>query len=52
MHTLANHHYTVQYGHRPTNGSITALYRAHVLLPSSYRVLTVCHRFYTPGEKF
>ena len=26
MYTLANHHYTVQYGHRPTNGSITALY--------------------------
>ena len=51
MHTLANHHYTVQYGHRPTNGSITALYRAHVLLPSSYRVLAVCHRLYPPGEK-
>ena len=36
------HHYTVKYGHRPTNGSITA----------SYRVLTVCHRLYPPGEKF
>ena len=52
MHTLAKHHYTVQYGHRPTNGSITASYRPHVLFPSSYRVLTVCHRLYPPGEKF
>ena len=52
MHTLANHHHTVHYGHRPTNGSITASYRPHVLLPSSYRVLTVCHRMYPPGEKF
>ena len=52
MHTLAKHHYTVQYGHRPTNGSITASYRPHVLLPSSYRVLTVCHGLYPPGEKF
>ena len=50
--TLAKHHYAVQYGHRPTNGSITASYRPHVLLPSSYRVLTVCHRLYPPGEKF
>ena len=25
---------------------------AHVLLPCSYRVLTVCHRLYPPGEKF
>ena len=46
------HHYTVQYGHRHTNGSIPASYRPHVLLPSSYRVLTVCHRLYPPGEKF
>ena len=51
MHTLANHHHTVHYGHRPTNGSITASYRPHVPLPSSYRVLTVCHRLYPPGEK-
>ena len=52
MHTLANHHHTVHYGHRPTNGSITASYRPHVHLPSSYRVFTVCHRLYPPGEKF
>ena len=51
MHTFANYYYAVQYGHRPTNGSITASYRPHVLLPSSYRVLTVCHRLYQPGEK-
>ena len=51
IHTLANHHYTVHYGHRPTNGSITASYRPHVLLPSSYWVLTVCHRLYPTGEK-
>ena len=31
----------------------TSSYRPHtVLIPSSYRVLTVCHRFYPPGEKF
>ena len=52
MHTLAKPHYTVHYGHRPTNGSITASYRPHVLLPFSYRVLTVCHHLYPPGEKF
>ena len=52
MHAFANYHYAVQYGHRPTNGSITASYRPHVLLPSSYRVLTMCHRLYPPGEKF
>ena len=36
MHTFANHHYTVKYGHRPTNGSITASYRP----TSSYRAHT------------
>ena len=36
MHTFANHHYAVKYGHRPTNGSITASYRP----PSSYRAHT------------
>ena len=50
--TLANDHYTVQYGHRHTNGSITASYRPHILLPSSYRVITVCHRLYPPDERF
>ena len=40
MHTLANHHHAVHYGHRPTNGSITASYRPHVLLPAP-RPLTV-----------
>ena len=52
MHTFANHHYTVKYRHRPTNGSITASYRPPVLLPCSYRVITVCHRLYPAGEKF
>ena len=33
MHTLANHHHTVHYGHRLTNESITASYRP----TSSYR---------------
>ena len=50
MYTFANHHYTVKYGHRPTNGSIAASYRPPVLLPCSYRVLTMCHRLYPPGE--
>ena len=31
MHTFASHHYTVNYGHRPTNGSITASYRCNRL---------------------
>ena len=46
MHTFANHHYAVKY-------SITASYRQPpppppppVLLPCSYRVLTMCHRLY------
>ena len=52
MRTFANHHYALRYGHRPKNGSITASYRPNVLLPCSYRVITVCHRLYPPGEKF
>ena len=42
MHTLANHHYTVQYGHRPTNRSITGLVPAPrpltVIIPGSHCV--------------
>ena len=53
MHTLANHHHAVKYGHRPTNGSITASYRPHVLLSSSYQGLTVCHHLYPhPAKSF
>ena len=38
MHTFADYYYAVQYGHRPRNGSITASYRPHVLLPGSHCV--------------
>ena len=39
LHTLANHHYTVQYGHRPTNGSIPSPCPLTVLIPGSHCVL-------------
>ena len=38
MHTFANHQYRVKYGERVHNGLVPA----HVLSPSSYRVLTAC----------
>jgi hypothetical protein len=38
--------------HRPTNGLVTAHRLYTVLLPSSYRVLTVCHRLYPHGKSF
>ena len=54
-YTFANHHYTtVQYGHRPTKVPwITASYRPHVLLPSSYTEFSPCATTCThPAKSF